>query len=177
MKRWEKLWKLKQYQQQKQLFDEETRRLVNESSLLTSMGFPNILAKLNTDLGLTTEQLLVGSQNRRVKRKENEEIIISSESDKSISDRPQPLMQFISDQLDSSKIPSTHQWKSDVMHTARFFTTFSPSTVKTGSRRRDNIQSPTAVSTALTTIGGSPFSQFPCSHRLNFCKNGLIYLP
>ncbi|KAL3981791.1 EGF-like domain family protein [Acanthocheilonema viteae] len=169
--KWENLWKLKQQQQQKQLLDEKTQRVVNESSLFTFMTFENISGRLNTDLELIAKQFSIENQNQRVKRKENKETVISIGSNDSISDQSQPTMQFVSDQLTS---PETAQkWKSNMTHTARFLTTVSPSAIKTDIHRSDSIQSVATTSTNLITINAVPaVPQILCSHRLNFCKNG-----
>ncbi|EJD74966.1 GCC2 and GCC3 family protein [Loa loa] len=149
MKCWESVWKSKH---QKQLLDEETQGVVNESSSLTSMIFANISARLNIDLGLFTKQLPVKSQNPKIREEENEEIVVSMENHGSISDRPQSLMQFISDQLVSSEITTIRRWKSDV---------------------NDNIQSTTIGSIASTTIDATfAVPKIHCSHKLNFCRNG-----
>uniref|UniRef100_A0A0R3RGL5 EGF-like domain-containing protein n=1 Tax=Elaeophora elaphi TaxID=1147741 RepID=A0A0R3RGL5_9BILA len=89
--------------------------------------------KLNSDSGLVAKQLSVWSQNLRVRKEEDEETVISIGSGVSLSDRPEPSMQFISGRLTSSEITATEKWISDTRHTARFLTTFSPSATKSGS--------------------------------------------
>ncbi|VDN91471.1 unnamed protein product [Brugia pahangi] len=150
MKEWQNLWKLNQ-QEQKQLLDEEIQKAANESSLLTAMIFTNISVRLHTDSKLITKQLPVRSQNPRIKRKVNKEAVMYIGNRGIISDPSQSLMQFISNQLTSSEIIATRRWKSG----------------------GDKIQSPSAASTALAAVSATyAVPQTPCSHRLNFCKNG-----
>ncbi|KAM3726913.1 Neurogenic locus Notch protein [Dirofilaria immitis] len=163
----ESLWKLKQQKQQRQLSNEETLKAMNDSSLLTSpIRLANTSTKLKTVSELVDKQFSVWSHNRRIRRNENKETVISTGKYSSISDQAES---FISDQLASSETGTTQEWKSDLSHRAKFVTTFSPSLIKTGVHERNSIKSITTTSTVLITINATSAI---CSNRLNFCKNG-----